>query len=104
MQFTGWAELAYLPEFNEVDLGYRFMPKYWGVGIATEASTAILQYGFYTLGLPRIIAIAMQDNIQSIRVIEKVGMVFDTMAPYDPGGEDVVWYRCNKELFAAHHE
>ena len=103
MQFIGWAGLAYLPEFDEIDLGYRFLPTYWGMGFATEASHAILTYGFDTLKLKRIIAIAMKGNKASIRVMEKVGMKFDKLAPYEPGGEDVVWYWCNKELRAKMH-
>ena len=99
-QFTGWAGLSYLPEFDEVDLGYRLLPKFWGGGIATEASHAILNYGFEVLNLKRIIAIAMKENIASIRVMEKVGMQFDKYAPYEPGGEDEVWYWCDRELFA----
>ncbi|WP_298425682.1 GNAT family N-acetyltransferase [uncultured Kordia sp.] len=98
MQFIGWAGLAYLPEFNEIDLGYRFFPKYWGMGFATEASQAILTYGFDELKLERIIAIAMKNNKASIRVMEKVGMEFDKFAPYEPDGEDVVWYWCDKKL------
>ena len=94
-QFVGWAGLAYLPEFDEIDLGYRFLPEYWGLGLATEASQAILTYGFDKLNLSRIIAIAMKENKASIRVMEKVGMEFDKYAPYEPGGEDVVWYRCD---------
>jgi RimJ/RimL family protein N-acetyltransferase len=100
MQFVGWAGLLYLPEFDEIDLGYRFFPKYWGKGIATEASQAILTYGFDTLKLKRIIAIAMKENTASIRVMEKVGMEFDKFAPYEPGGDDAVWYWCDKELIA----
>lgn len=102
MQFVGWAGLAYLPEFDEIDLGYRFFPDYWGMGIATEASRAILTYGFDTLGLRRIIAIAMKENKASIKVMEKVGMEFDKFAPYEPGGEDVVWYWCDKRLIRKH--
>lgn len=97
-QFIGWAGLAYLPEFDEIDLGYRFLPEYWGMGFATEASQAILTYGFEKLDLSRIIAIAVQENKPSIRVMEKVGMEFDKFAPYEPGGEDVIWYWCDKEL------
>ena len=97
-QFIGWAGLAYLPEFNKIDLGYRFLPKYWGMGFATEASRAILTYGFDKLELKRIIVIAMKENIASIRVMEKVGMKFDKFAPYEPGGEDVAWYWCDKRL------
>ena len=96
MEFIGWAGLAYLPEFDEIDIGYRFLPQYWGKGYATEASHAILEYGFETLGLTRIIAIAMKENLGSIRVMQKIGMQFEKYAPYEPGGEDVVWYEFNK--------
>jgi len=101
-QFVGWAGLAYLPEFDEVDLGYRFSPEYWGLGIATEASRAILDYGFDSLQLGRIIAIALQENKASIRVMEKVGMEFDKLAPYEPGSADAIWYWCDKEMIAKH--
>ena len=36
-------------EFDEIDLGYRFSPEFWGMGLATEASQAILEYGFNQL-------------------------------------------------------
>lgn len=97
MQFIGWAGLAYLPEFNEIDVGYRFLPQFWGKGFATEASQAILAHGFNTLNLDRIIAIAMKENIASIRVMEKIGMQFEKFAPYEPGSKNVAWYAYNKE-------
>ena len=100
MQFVGWAGLAYLPEFDEIDVGYRFLPNYWGMGIATEASRAILNHGFEKLGLKRVIAIAMKENTASIRVMEKVGMEFEKFAPYEIGSEDAAWYWCDKELIA----
>ena len=99
MQFTGWAGLAYLPEFDEIDLGYRFLPEFWGAGIATEASKAILKYGFEKLQLERIIAIAEKENTASTRVMEKAGMQFDKYAPYEPGGEDCTWYWCDAALW-----
>lgn len=98
MQFVGWAGLAYLPEFDEIDLGYRFLPAYWGLGIATEASRAILTYGFDQLHLKKIIAIALKENKASIRVMEKIGMKFEKFAPYELGSEDAIWYWCNQEL------
>jgi RimJ/RimL family protein N-acetyltransferase len=96
MQFVGWAGLLYLPEFDEIDLGYRFLPEYWGSGIATEASKAILTYGFNTLKLSKIVAIAVKENKASIRVMEKVGMEFYKVAPYEPGSEDAIWYCATK--------
>ncbi len=98
MKFVGWAGLAYLPEFDEIDLGYRFLPEYWGIGIATEASQAILTYGFDQLKLKKIIAIAMKENKASFKVMEKIGMEFDKIAPYEVGSEDAVWYWCDEKL------
>lgn len=74
--YLGWCGLKYHPETDEVDLGYRFMKKYWGKGYATESSRASLDYGFHTLGLERIIAKAMPDNKDSIKVMQKLGMTF----------------------------
>lgn len=74
--FLGWCGLKYFPETNEVDLGYRFMKKFWGKGYATESSLACLKYGFEELKLNRIIAKAMPDNIGSIKVMQKLGMTF----------------------------
>ena len=74
--YIGWCGLRFFPESNEVDLGYRFMKKFWGQGFATEASQATLKYGFETLKLDRIVAKAMPDNIGSIKVMQKLGMSY----------------------------
>lgn len=74
-RIIGFAGLKYLDELDEVDLGYRFLPKYWGRGLATEASLACLEFGFAELELPRIIGLVLEENLASIRVLEKIGMV-----------------------------
>jgi RimJ/RimL family protein N-acetyltransferase len=48
----------------------------WGKGFATEAARPILEYGFDTLGLNRIVADIHPANFQSMRVAEKIGMSF----------------------------
>src|SRR6266487_5734258 len=50
------------PERNEIDLGYRFMKKFWGQGYATEAAFACVQYGFDTLDVKQIIGRALPGN------------------------------------------
>lgn len=74
--YLGWCGLRFFPETNEVDLGYRFKKKFWGQGYATESSRAVLTYGFETLKLDRIIAKAMPDHKDSIKVMQKLGMTF----------------------------
>lgn len=93
--FAGWSGLKYLPEFDKIDLGYRFLPEFWGKGIATEAGLAIIKYGFEELDLKQIIAIAFPENHASIRVMQKVGMTFDKIAPYDEETSEAVWYKIN---------
>lgn len=73
-QVIGFCGLKYLPELNAVDVGYRFLPEFWGQGFATEACAASLEFGFHVLHLDKIIGLVLPDNTASIRVLEKIGM------------------------------
>lgn len=86
--FLGWCGLKYFPEKDEVDLGYRLHRCFWGQGLATEASRASLKYGFEVLGLKRIVARSMPENISSLKVIQKLGMTFRGLVndPCEPHG------------------
>lgn len=70
----GFAGLKYLDELGEVDVAYRLLPKYWGLGLATEAALASVRFGFADLDLKRIIGLVMPENIASVRVLEKIGL------------------------------
>ncbi len=76
-RFIGFSSLKFVDEFDEVDLGYRFVQAYWGQGIATEAGWASLDFGFNQLKLSRIIAVALEENQGSINVMDKLGFTFD---------------------------
>lgn len=76
-KFIGFTGLKYLDDMDEVDLGYRFMSKYWGQGFATESGKASVQYGFETLGLDRIIAMVLPENLGSIRVLQKLNFEYE---------------------------
>lgn len=75
--FIGFAGLKYIADEDEVDLGFRFKQAYWGQGIATEAGRACLTYGFETLGYRRMIAWVLPENKGSVRVLEKLGFVYE---------------------------
>jgi RimJ/RimL family protein N-acetyltransferase len=79
----GFCGLKYLEDLDEVDIGYRLLPSYWGRGLATEASRACLEFGFETLGLDYIIALVLPQNAASIRVLEKLGMRNEGPFVYD---------------------
>ena len=78
-EFMGWAGLKLVAgPVNEqrdfYDIGYRFIPRYWGQGYGYEAAQAWLAYGFDTLHLPRICAYADVQNAASCRILEKIGL------------------------------
>jgi [ribosomal protein S5]-alanine N-acetyltransferase len=64
---------------DDVDIGFALLPAFRGSGYAHEAAAAVLAYGRATLGLSRIVAIATPDNIDSIRLLERLGLRFERM-------------------------
>lgn len=76
LEFIGWSGLKYIPERNEIDLGYRFKKIFWGKGYATESAYACLQYGFQKLNMQRIVGRALVGNAGSINVLKKCGMQY----------------------------
>ena len=98
-KIIGFAGLKYLPEFKESDIGFRFLPEYWGKGIATEVSLAIIRYGFEVLKLDNIIGIADPINIGSYRVLEKIGLKFYKLDTYDEDNKKYNWYQLSKEEY-----
>ncbi len=79
----GFCGLKYLPDLDAVDVGYRFLPPYWGRGLATEACTASLEFGFTKINLVQIIGLVLPENVASIRVLEKAGMQAAGQFVYD---------------------
>ena len=92
-KIIGFAGLKYLPELDETDIGFRFLPEYWGKGLATEASNEIIKYAFDKLGLKRIIGIALPENIASCKVLEKIGLSLYKIDDYDGDGIEYNWYK-----------
>ncbi len=72
--WLGWCGLKFSENTSEYDVGFRFFKKYWGQGYATEAAATCLDAGFHTFGMPLIVGRAMIANVNSIRVLQKIGM------------------------------
>ena len=62
---------------EEVEIGYRLDPNYWGRGLATEAAIAVRDYAFENLALNRLISLIQPENMASIKVAEKIGMEYE---------------------------
>lgn len=82
-EIIGFCGLKWVDEINGFDLGYRLLPPYWGQGLAVEATIAVLADARKSsvccpLGLQQnqIFGLVHPDNQGSIRVLEKLGFVY----------------------------
>ena len=73
----GFCGLQPLSGTPEVEIGWWLAKACWGRGLATEAARAVLRFGFESVGLARIVAIAQPANRASVRIMEKLGMSFE---------------------------
>jgi RimJ/RimL family protein N-acetyltransferase len=69
----GMCGLLKREQFQDVDLGYAFLPEHCGRGYATEAGAAVLAYGHAALGLAKVIAITRPGNDRSGAVLTRLG-------------------------------
>jgi len=64
-------------ELPDADIGFAFLPDYWGKGFAFESARAVMNDARERLKLKRVLAIVMPDNHASIKLLEKLGMSFE---------------------------
>ena len=105
-EFIGWSGLklntgekeALNGKIDFYDIGFRFIPRYWGKGYATESSVAVLDFGFNKLNLKTICGAAEKVNLASNKVLQKIGLKFINEFTY----ENVAcnWYELNKDDYA----
>ncbi len=96
-EFAGWCGLKLEKNLNGYvqfyDLGYRFKPKFWNSGIATEAAKAFVDFGFNELKLDKICAYTSAGHINSGRVLEKCGLKF--VNTFVNNGVEELWFEIN---------
>ena len=61
------------------DIGFAFLPPFWGQGYALESSAAVMNYSREVLGLNDIAAITTPTNEPSIKLLGKLGFTFQSM-------------------------
>ena len=94
---VGWAGLQPMDGTDEIEVGYAFGKDAWGRGYATEVARALVRWGFETLELERIVAVAYAENAASRRVMDKLGMRFEGVRYIY--GTDSVYYSLTRSDF-----
>jgi RimJ/RimL family protein N-acetyltransferase len=103
--FMGWFHL--FPPRDELDntkklfLGYRLQKKYWGLGYATEVSTKLIEKAFKDFNADEVFAQSMKANLDSQKVMTKIGMEFRshfTEPTFPEGAQDAVLFSIKSDL------
>jgi RimJ/RimL family protein N-acetyltransferase len=81
-EYIGWVLVRPMnffsdsPEFDNLELGWRFFQSSWGKGYASEAALHIKDTLADNSELKSFSAIAVEDNLGSVAVMKKIGMSF----------------------------
>ena len=62
---------------DEVEIGYGFLPAWWGRGLATEIARACVDQALRVLALPSVVAVTLPEHAASRRVMEKAGLRYE---------------------------
>ena len=80
-----------------LELLYAIYPQYWGRGLVTEAAKAVLALGFEQCGFEHVIAATDTPNQPSVRVMQRLGMVFSERRQWH--GLDTVFYTLSRDEY-----
>lgn len=84
----GVCGLLYRERIDITDVGGAFLPGYQRKGFGLEAASGVIEYGYTTLGVAKIVALTSKENQASIALVGRLGMSFERtvkMTDDDPG-------------------
>lgn len=73
--FAGYCGISDIEGTDQAEFGWYLRSDQWSRGYATEATMLLLEFGFGSLDRRRMYATADPDNVASIRVLEKSGLI-----------------------------
>lgn len=79
-------------QLDDVDLGYALLPEFCAQGFAFEAASAVLDFAYDSLEIPRTLGLVSPDNSRSIKLLEKLGFKFRELQQMKPDGPPTAVY------------
>lgn len=80
-----------IPSGPEIEVGYHFLPRYWGRGYASEAAQAARDWAFVNRQCGRVISLIRPENTPSQAVARRNGMQVT---------ERVIWRELEHDVWA----
>ncbi len=79
------------------DIGFALMPEYEGKGFGFEAASAVIEHAKNVLHMTKIDAITVKENVNSIHLLEKLGLSFAGTIVYPDTHEELLLYSIQLE-------
>jgi RimJ/RimL family protein N-acetyltransferase len=79
---------------RDVDIGYAYLPRYWGHGYAYEAAAAVVEHA-RAIGLKRLVAITSPANAGSNHLLRKLGLRLEGLTYLSAGDPGTNLYVCD---------
>lgn len=92
---AGHISLMHLSDGKDPEIGYWITAEASGRGITSQATEAITEFGFKTLGLPKIVIKAQPSNAASNKIAEKLGYALEDTSYNEAGNPVNVWSKSN---------
>ncbi|MBL7994473.1 GNAT family N-acetyltransferase [bacterium] len=77
---------------QDPDIGFALLPEHEGKGYGYESASAVLSYGQKKLGLTKIVAITVKENVNSIHLLEKIGLHEEGTVVYPGTNEELLLF------------
>ena len=71
---------------NSLELGFQFLPNFWGVGYAMEASSFCISYSLNIIKNDQIFSRHHPENTNSAKLLQKLGFKLVDNLFYEPTG------------------
>ncbi|MBL7744451.1 MAG: GNAT family N-acetyltransferase [Chitinophagaceae bacterium] len=88
-------------ENDKAEIGYELLPACQGQGLMQEALSAIIDYGFTSMRLATIEAVADLQNERSVKLLEKIGFKKEgnkkDILPGNDNTDNMIVYRLNRQ-------
>jgi RimJ/RimL family protein N-acetyltransferase len=98
-EFVGCCGLRpYRPAEAVHELGFHLRPKFWGKGLAVEAACAVIDFGFGTVGAKGLSAGHHPGNVNSKKVMEKLGFKYTHDEFFTVLGIDIPYYLLERNV------
>ncbi len=87
MKYIGYCGFQYCELLNDMEILYGFARAWWNRGFAFESANSVISHGLNELELPRVSAAVNPKNIASEKILQKIGMQFDSFIEWPNQGK-----------------